>query len=274
MGYYGYLPPEIAMTRASAAAYRALELDPKLSDAHASMGIARTLYYWDWIGAEQAFQKALSLDARSPTAHIYYSLLLSILGRHDEACVHAKRGRDLDPLSLLMHVGVGWAAYFARRYPDAIEAFRAVTAVEPNYPEARLMLAGVHERMGDLERAAEWLGQATGVFGTPPPAIDVTAALKDGLHRDGAAGYYRARTAMFRALGTDGRRIPQYAYLCGHAQLGEHDAAFAILEDLVDSRAGQAAFSAADPALDPLREDSRFERVLRRLALPTPATTA
>jgi serine/threonine protein kinase/tetratricopeptide (TPR) repeat protein len=272
MGYYGYLPPEVAMTRASAAAYKAIDLDPKLADAHASMGIARTLYYWDWIGAEQAFEKAISLDARSPNAHVYYSLLLSILGRHDEACAHAKRGRDLDPLSLLMQVGVGWAAYFARRYEDAVEAFRAVTAVEPDYPEARMMLAAVHERMGDLERAAEWLGQATGLFGSRPLG-DVTAMLREGLARGGAAGYYRARNATFESMGAHGSLTPQYAFLCGFAQLGDRDRAFAILDDLVASRSGQAAFTAVDPVLDPIRDDPRFDRILRRLALPSTVQT-
>jgi serine/threonine protein kinase/tetratricopeptide (TPR) repeat protein len=270
MGYYGFLPPEVAMTRASAAAYKALELDPKLADAHASMGIARTLYYWDWMGAEQACEKALSLDPRSPTAHVYYSLLLAILGRHDEAGTHARKGRDLDPLSLLMQMGVGWTAYFARRYADAIDAFRAVIAVEPHYPEARLMLGAVYERMGDLEHGAEWLGQAAAFFGGD--IAESTGALRAGLAESGARGYYLARNELFRSSSARGGAVPDYAFLIGHAQLGDRDQAFAIIDRMVDTRSGQAVFCGVDPVLDPLRDDPRFDRMLRRLALPATTT--
>jgi len=273
MGYYGYLPPEIAMTRASAAAYKAVELDPQLADAHASMGMSRTLYYWDWIGAEQAFKTALSLDARLPIAHMYYSLLLSVLGRHEEAVTHAKRGRDLDPLSLLMHVGAGWASYFARNYDDAGEAFRAVIAIDPAYPEALLMQAVTLERRGEFERAAESLGRATHVFGGRNPA-EVTAMLREGLAKGGVAGYWQARLDMFRSFDPEGTALPAYAYLVSYAQLDDRDRAFAVLDELVAARSGQAVFTAADPVLDPLRDDPRFDRILRRLALRSPATTS
>jgi serine/threonine protein kinase/tetratricopeptide (TPR) repeat protein len=268
MGYYGYLPPEVAMTRAAAAAYKALELDPQLADAHASMGMSRTLYYWDWIGAEQAFQRALALDARSPIAHVYYSLLLSVLGRNEEAVAHARRGRELDPLSLLMHVGVGWASYFARNYSDAAEAYRAAIAIDPNYSEALFMQAVTYERQGEFERAAASLGPATRLFGTRSPA-DMTAMLLAGFAAGGPAGYWRARLDMFRTLDPAGSLVPAYAYLVSHAQLNDRDRAFEILDRLVATRSGQAVFTGADPVLDPLRDDPRFDQILRRLALPS-----
>jgi hypothetical protein len=67
--------------------------------------------------------------------------------------------------------------------------------------------------------------------------------------------------------------VPSYALLCSYAQLGERDAAFTILDELVASRSGQAAFCGADSVLDPLRDDPRFERILRRLALPVPVAS-
>ena len=271
MGYYGYLPPEVALTRSSAAAYKALALDPRLADAHASMGIARTLYYWDWIGAEQSFEQALTLDPRLPVAHLYYSLLLSVLGRHNEALAHAKRGRDLDPLSLLMQIGGGWAAYFARRYSDALEAFRAVTAIDPTYPEALVMMAAAYERQQEFERAADVLGQAAQLFGGTG-GRDVTVALTRGLADAGTPGYWRARLQVFQAMRTQGSLVPSYALLCSYAQLGDRDAAFALLDELIGSRSGQAVFCSVDAVLDPIRDDPRFDRLLRRLALP--ATTA
>jgi serine/threonine protein kinase/tetratricopeptide (TPR) repeat protein len=272
MGYYGYLAPEVALPRAAAAAYRALELDPELPDAHASIGIARTLYYWDWIGAEQSFRKALSVDPRSSIAHVYYSLLLSATGRHDEALAHAKRARDLDPMSPLMQIGLGWAAYFARRFAEASDAYRSVTLIEPNFPQALLMVAFMHEQAGEFDRAAETLGRADAFFGEHGGAA-LTETLKAGYAADGATGYWRARLEVLDRLDPTRSHVPAYAFACAYAHLGDRDRAFATLERIVATRMGHAVFLAVDPVLDPLRDDPRFEQLLRRLAFPVALTT-
>ena len=261
------------MTRAAAAAYKALELDPELADAHASMGMARTLYYWDWIGAEQAFKKALALDARSPIAHMYYSLLLSALGRHDESLAQARRGRDLDPLSLLMQIGVGWSAYFARRYDEAAEAFRAVTLIEPDYPgsaaDARVR-ARAHRRLPPRVRHPR-AGQSHLRRARRPG---------DGGGPQGGLRSGRARRLLARAAGRLRPHGPRRYRSCRSTRAcaptrssANPTARSPCSTRFIAARSGQAVFTAVDPVLDPLRDDPRFARALQRLALPAPATT-
>ena len=155
------LPTDVAMTRASAAAYAALDLDPGLAQAHVAMGICRMFHSWDWIGAEHALRKALELEPRNPTIHMYIGLLHTALGRHEEALASMRRGRELDPLSVLMQMSVAWALYFARRYREALDAIREVTLLDPGFPNALAFLAITYERLGLLERAAETLGRAS-----------------------------------------------------------------------------------------------------------------
>jgi eukaryotic-like serine/threonine-protein kinase len=274
MGYYGFLPPEVAMTRAQAAAYKALELDPALAEAHATMGIARMFYYWDWIGAGQAVAKAIALDPGYSTAHMLQGLLSSILGRHDEAVKAARRGRDLDPLSMLMQMGVGWSLYFARRFEEALETFRGVTLVDPAFPEALNMIVGVYERTGQLDRAVESFGKTSRFFGVRA-SDEAEATLRAGLAASGPRGYWEARMALLREMerqvrdGTSERaNMPLAAYLMAHAQLGERDEAFSVLEKMFAQRSSHAVFLQVDPCLDPLRSDPRFDDALRRMAFP------
>jgi tetratricopeptide (TPR) repeat protein len=274
MGYYGFLAPEVAMTRAQAAAYKALELDPGLADAHATMGMTRMFYYWDWIGAEQALARAIELDPRYSTAHMLQGLLYSILARHDAAVAAARRGRDLDPLSMLMQMGVGWSLYFARRFEEALETFRGVTMVDPAYPEALSMIVGLYERMGQLERAAETLGKTSRFFGMRASDGSDTRLLA-GLASSGPRGYWEARLEVLRDTerqvrdGTTERAaVPLFAFLITHAQLGELDEAFVLLEQMLAHRSTHAVFLQVDPCLDPLRGDPRFESALRRMAFP------
>jgi serine/threonine protein kinase/tetratricopeptide (TPR) repeat protein len=276
IGYYGYLPPEIAMTRAASAAYKALELDPTLAEAHATMGVARMFFYWDWIGAEVALRKAIELDPRYPNAHMLLGLLYSIVGRHDEAVAAGRRGRELDPLSLVTQMGVTWTLYFARKFREAMESLREVTAIDPAFPEALSMLAWLYEQLGLFERSADVFNQPTlmhGAFGA-----DAGERLHRALQTGGVASYWRERLALLReaddraAQTPGGHRCPSYAYAIVHSKIGDFDSACAALERAVSERAGHAVFMQAEPAFDDaIRRDPRFEALIRRMGYPAPA---
>ena len=274
MGYYGHLPTDLAMTRASAAAYAALDLEPGLADAHAAIGVCRMFHSWDWIGAEHALRKAHELEPRNPTVHMYLGLLHTAFGRHDEALAEMRCGRELDPLSLLMQMGVAWALYFARRYQEAVDVLREVTLVDPSFPDALAILAIIYERLGLLERAAETFGLANAFFAAPI-GEDTVASLKEGLAAEGPVGYWRRRVRFADLLceATSCSGVAEYAAAVAMAQAGAIEDAFRHVDRMVAQRAGQCAFLMVDPSLDPLRGDGRWHAILRRVGLPEPAPT-
>jgi len=269
LGYYGHLATDLAMTRASAAAYAALDIDPGLAEAHGAMGVCRMFHNWDWIGAEHALRKGLELEPRNPTIHMYTGLLHTALGRHDQALRSMRRGRELDPLSVLMQMSVAWAFYFARQYREALDAIREVTILEPGFPNALAFLAITYEGMGLLERAAETLGHAA-AFMNARVGDDTVAELKAALAADGPAGYWRGRLRLaekVRRESADASGLAEYASSVASAQVGDIDKAFGHLERMTALRTGQAAFLKVDPFLDPLHGDPRWETLLRRVGL-------
>jgi eukaryotic-like serine/threonine-protein kinase len=275
MGYYGHLATDVAMTRSAAAAYAALDLDPELAQAHGAMGICRMFHSWDWIGADHALRKGLELEPRNPTLHMYMGLLHTALGRHEEALASMQRGRELDPLSVLMQMSVAWALYFARHYRQALDAIREVTVLEPGFPNALAFLAITYERLGLLERAAETLGHASTFF-TARIGDDTVAALKAGLAAGGPPGYWRARVRIAELVRQQNHAfgVAEYASGVAMAQVGAIDEAFDHLDRMTALRTGQAAFLMVDPALDPLHDDPRWETLLRRIGLSQPAARA
>ena len=54
-----------------AAARKALALDPRLAEAHVSMGRLRFGHDWDWTGAEKDFRRALDIDPNNLDAHFF-----------------------------------------------------------------------------------------------------------------------------------------------------------------------------------------------------------
>jgi tetratricopeptide (TPR) repeat protein len=96
----GYLASHEAFPKARAVAARALELDPELAQAHATLGWAGWAYDWDWVAAERRLLDAEALSPNDAMARYCHALMLAALGRFEDA--HLNQRLALDPLSLLI----------------------------------------------------------------------------------------------------------------------------------------------------------------------------
>jgi tetratricopeptide (TPR) repeat protein len=117
------------------AATKALELDPTLGEAHASLGFFKFLYDWDWPEAESEFAQAIELNPNYAEAHDWYAIYLANMGRHGEAIHEAERARELDPFSLLMSQTAGNVLCLARDYDRAIEGLQKTLDMDFGRPE-------------------------------------------------------------------------------------------------------------------------------------------
>ncbi|HEX6212031.1 MAG TPA: tetratricopeptide repeat protein, partial [Methylomirabilota bacterium] len=250
-------------------ARRAIELDDTLPEAHTTSGMAFFFFHHDWARAEQAFLRALAIDPRHAPAHTFYALLLAALGRLDEAAASAARGRDLDPLSPVMQMGMAWIAYFSGRFHDAIELTRELLAVAPDFAEANAILLLSYERNGQLERALDSFGSAAGCFRLPDAAG--AERLRQALVKDGPRGYWRERLALALEM-AETSYVSPLSVASLYVATGDRDRAFEALDRVVEERGGTAVFMGVEPALNPLKDDPRFDALLRRLGLPAAVT--
>ncbi len=107
----GTLPPKEEFEKAKAAASRALELDPKLSDAHNSLAYTHLHYDWDWRASEKEFRTAIELNPGSTDALHWYSHLLTAMGRHEDSLATTNQGLQLSPLDPTLNFHLAWAHY-------------------------------------------------------------------------------------------------------------------------------------------------------------------
>jgi serine/threonine protein kinase/tetratricopeptide (TPR) repeat protein len=127
--------------QAAKAAERALELDPSLADAHASLGFVKLNWEWDWEAAMRELRTAIALNPSHETAHRWLSAFLAGIGRDDEALPIAQRATELDPISVLPRMNLGIVAFLAWRFEDAEVEFRRVIEKDPNFVRAYAFLA-------------------------------------------------------------------------------------------------------------------------------------
>ncbi len=260
--FAGVLPRNEAIKRAKAAGEKALELDPTLWEGHASLAIIRYEHDWDWAGAERAFKRAIELNPHNANTHYWYSHYLQSMGRSEESLAASKRAVELDPLSPVMNLHLGWEYYVARQYDQAIEQLRKALELDPNHPLAHNHLGRIFLQKGMYEKAIAKhqeavnlagvnlkhdLGYAYAVAGKTEEAVKILDELKELRKR-----------RDFQPTGL--------AQLYG--VLGEKEQAFAWLEKAYEERDGWLRQLKVDPRFDPLRDDPRFEGLLRRMNFP------
>jgi tetratricopeptide (TPR) repeat protein len=79
------ISPEEGFALAKHSAQRAIELNPSLVEAYASLAFAVWAFDWDFAKAERLFLKSIALNGNYAKAHEWYAYLLSSTARHDEA---------------------------------------------------------------------------------------------------------------------------------------------------------------------------------------------
>ena len=224
------------------AARKALELDPRLAEAHVSMGRIKYLD-WDWTGAEKDFGRALEIDPNNLDAHFFHGMLFMALGRFPESIAHMQRAEQLDPLSSTVQSGFGRVLYRARRFEEAISHLNRAIALEPQSSGAYGRLADVYEQMGRYAEALALHEKVRALLNRPPGRSP-----RRGTHlrSDGQAEGSEAnpRQRCEGPAGTHDRLAGVYA------ALGDKDEAFRLLFKKTEVRDGLGVYVKVDPPLD------------------------
>ncbi len=258
----GFVPPPEATPKAKAAAVKAVELDDGLAEAHQWLAVVRAYYEWDYQAAEAEFQRAIELNPNYPDARVYYSHFLNWQGRPEEARAHIERALELDPFHNFFQYVYGVHLMFARRYDDAIVQVRKVLRTDPNLHMAQSVLWELFHEKGMYEEA---LAEAKKYFDLLGHS-EVAEALDRGYAQGGYRGAMRigAETLAARS-GTTFVRPVAIARL--YARAGENDRALEWLERAVKGRDPNMVLLSVLPRWDSLRDDPRFQDLLRRMNL-------
>ncbi len=265
LGWSGDLPLEEASSNARALVKKALEIDDSLlSEAHFTLGNIKFYLDWDWEGGEEEFKRAIELKPNNRMAQGEYAWTLMVTGRFEEAIVEAKRMMQLDPVAYTSNMSMAWIYYNARQYDDAIAHCRKWAELEPNDSRPYATMSGVYEQMGRYEDAVIAQKRAMTLSGAAPERI---AELDSAYSQSGSKGYWRWRLEWIERIGGSFDRYASYTAMY-YGQLGEKDKAFAWLERAYEKHDPFMFRLKVEPGWDPLRDDPRFQDVLRRMNFP------
>jgi TolB-like protein/predicted Ser/Thr protein kinase len=265
---YGSDPNDVT-PKASAAAKKALELDPTLARPHAVLGYSKMLYNWDFPGGEAEFRRAFELDPSDATAHQWFSETLSYIGgRAQESIDEGSRAHQLDPLSPIIGFQQAQAYSLDRQFDKAIELYKKVIADNPTFGIAHWGLAlsywGEHRYPETIEEFATD-AQLEGDKNT----AEFAAALDAGFRAGGWPGALRKaiEVSLARRKAKDDF-VHAYRIAELYAELGDKDHAFEWINTAYQEHGHLLYGLRTDFTLDSLRSDPRYAELVRKIGFP------
>ena len=261
LGFY-YVSPRTALPQAREAAERALELDDSLGEAHVSLAFVKTVYDWDFAGAEREFQRAIELNPTYETAHHWYSVNLVATGRYDEAIEQIRVAAELDPLSRIINANHGQLLSYAGRHEEGAEQLRKTVELDPSWALGHMRLGQNYELRG--------------LFSEAIPHFEKMAELADAPYGLGDLGHAYAKSgrvdeahAVLERLDelSNSRYVAPSERAYVYAGLGDLDRSFEWLEKAYDERSGDLLFARVWPIGKDIGHDPRFSDLMRRIGL-------
>ena len=263
-GLFGEMPATEFFPKAKAAAQKAIGIDDTLAEAHAELGFTIFWYDWDWNASENQLKRALELDPNSAYAHLFYAHLLSNTGRHTEGLAEVKRARELDPLDLRINGLEVQFLVHAGKPDEALASLRKTLAENPNNWFAHMFASSAYIEKGMFAEAVAEARRARELNSANSQGI---AQLGYALAKSGKPD--EARTLRDELLKSSTQRYVSPGNIALiYNGLGERDETFSWLERGFEQRDQKMVFLKVEPKWNNLRDDPRFQDLLRRVGLP------
>ena len=264
LGHYGVLGPADVWTKTASSAAYAVMLDGNSVEARTSLAHVKSTQDWDWSGAEREFQRALGLNARYPTAHHWYAMsCLAPMGRLDEALDEMLLAQSLDPVSSIIVRDVAVIHFYRRDFDAALDQCDHTIELNPHFALAYLTLGLIQEQRNDFDESAAAFQRAIHLLPQTPrmhAALARTYAL---------SGKRKAALAILRKLEglARSRYVSPFEFAVIRFAFGSADLGFNWLAKACQDRTFELLTIKVDPRFDPLKDDRRFESVVRQMGL-------
>jgi DNA-binding winged helix-turn-helix (wHTH) protein/TolB-like protein/Flp pilus assembly protein TadD len=255
------MPVATAVPLVRDAAAKALQLDPTLAEPHATLGLLKSKFDWDFAGAQEEFQRSIALNPGYATAHHWAGLNLTAMGQFEEADAELRKAQELDPLSPMISEGLFENYYSWHRYDDAIQTIRTLQARNPAaYAgfSGAIALAYVAKGMYP-EAEAIWRQM---LESGPNDLFVVRIAEAQAFE-----GHVKeARVAIERIERKPDNHVSPSNLARAHLAIGDTDAAIALLQRAYQERDPDLPTIKFDPDLAPLFADPRFQQLMQSIA--------
>ena len=268
MAIQGYIDRWEGRDKGQEMALRALELDGSLGEAYTVLGQMYDYVDWEWEKAENAFQRALTLNPNYSTAHKYYAEHLYITGQNDKARMHMDKTVELDPLSFVVRYTSAQFSYHQGYFEEALRELDICDELEEDHPWMPRYRFYCYWQLGQEKEAYKalrrWLQLNPGYDLETAEEIYNNSDLKAVLE-----WIVETHRIMSGEAAADSVNVAGYASISKPsilALLGRNDEALTYLESAFQSHRGSPWINFNINYIK-LHDDPRFQAILRGMGL-------
>jgi TolB-like protein/Tfp pilus assembly protein PilF len=261
---YTYAAAKVSFPRAERELIRALELNPQLSEAYASYGDLKYYYHRDWVGAEEAYKKAISINPNYPEARRWYSHLLLVLGRHQEAHQQIDVGIELKPTSPIMYFGKAVIYLRESNFDAAKELGNSMVSLDPGYVMGLNTLAQSEFGLRNFDESLRLANEGLQKFKNH--SMYMTSKMRALRELGNLDDVKRVRDALFKKQESD--LVPSMVLARAEYYSGNVDAAISKLEQALEDRDIQLFPLDPRKEFEKLNGNPRFDAIWRKVGVP------
>ena len=257
---YRAVPPVEGLAKARDAARRALEIDHRLAEPHASLGLI-AINQWNWDEAEMHLGKAIELNPNYATAYHWSSVLFRAVGRVEESLVAIEKAQQLDPLSPIIAVNVAVSSAWLGDYERSRrEAQRSLT-LDSGIPWGWYYLGESNRVLGNLEESRQAFQRLSEIPGFVPfigtVGLSIVAAT-DGDEEEALRLIHKVEKEP---------SAPPTFIAGAYTVLGDYDTALSWLEKAVAARDPMLVHSVMGPPYTAMSDLPRYQSILASMGL-------
>ncbi len=269
---YGDFRTKEYLPKAKQAALKALELDPNLAEAHASLG--QVLLYGDFsvAGAERAYKRAIELNPNYATARMWYGEVLSLSRRHDEAIKELSKALELEPFSMIINREMTKYLIFAKRFDEALLQNKKVNELFPDQPALHGVNGDIYVAQGKYDKAFEEYSLSAKANKEFKP--EELQARQDVYQKGGWEGFKKWDWEEYlkflnekQAKDKNGY-VSAMSYAFAYGNLKDKDKTIEYLNKAFEERVLALLYLNVEFTWDFVRDDPRFKELVRRVGIP------
>ena len=263
---FSLMPATEAYPRALAAAKKAVELDDRSSEAHASLAFVSFYGMWDVARADKEFRRAIELDAKNAKAHHWYAGFLGAQRRFDESLAEINHAQALDPDSRSILADKGRFLWGAGHRDEALQLLKKVEASDPDFISPHRYLKLAYLESADYPAYLSEMKKEAGLLHDNSAAALAEAAEK-GFAERGGKGMLLSELQLEKKFFEQGKISP-YFVAETYARLGDTEQAMTWIETCYTRHDQEVVNLATDPAYVSLHRLPAFQQLLAKVGLP------
>lgn len=259
----GYVPMSVAAKQGARAEAKALALDSSLAEVHYMVGVRRAWVEWNWDGAMQSFRRSVELNPNLAEARAYFSHLLFTLKHPDEGMEQIEEARKLDPFNSLIQSLYAMDLMYVRRYDEVIRLLRKTLEVNPGEPVALSTIRSAYHQKKMYDEALEAWRLSYEAKGDREAIQALNRGRAEG-------GYSRALQSLAEMLIERSKTsyVTPWQIATLYTRAGMKEKALDWFDKAYDAHDPNMPYLSVDPIFDVLRDNPRFQVILKRMGLP------